>query len=94
MKKTILRTVSILATAALIATVATGCKGKKRGHIFAGGPQGGTYKYAASGISILLKDNLKMNITTQGSEGSQQNIRTANAGKATFNLFKNFKHIL
>lgn len=85
MTNKLFKSLSLLAAIALVAVTITGCGGKK-GEIFSGGPQGGTFKVAAAGISLLLKDKLGMNISTQGSEGSQQNVRSVNAGKVTFGV--------
>ncbi|MCD6225090.1 MAG: hypothetical protein J7K32_06135 [Deltaproteobacteria bacterium] len=50
---------------------------------FSGGPSSGTFQYYASAVSTLSKQN-RINVLDSSSDGSVENIRLANSGKASF----------
>jgi len=54
---------------------------------FGGGPTGGTFQYFANGIAILLSKNIPdLEVSSEGTGGSAENLKRLNAGDIDFGI--------
>ena len=54
---------------------------------FGGGPTGGTFQYFANGIAILLSKNIpNLEVSSEGTGGSAENLKRLNAGDIDFGI--------
>ena len=80
--------------------ILTSCKkpsestGKKTGEAptkrflkFTGGPSGGTFQFFSNGISVYLSKHIpNLKVSNQASQGSTENLRKVNSGRADFGI--------
>jgi len=88
MRRTLFRTISLLAIAALVALAISGCKGKSKADklSFGGGPTGGTFGHFANAISLMLSKQMKKDVSSEGTGGSAANLKMINSGSLSFGI--------
>lgn len=76
--------VAVLTVALAIGPVAEAAKKRLA---FGGGPTGGTFQYFANGIAILLSKNIvDLEVSSEGTGGSAENLKRLNAGDIDFGI--------